>query len=211
MTSHYIRYCAPAGLASLAWAPNAMAQAITYQPQVAAVPTLGQWGLILLSALLLVGAYFFFRNAKNGAGKVMSVFTALFAVGMLGTNHDVISQAWANGVKAASFDPGKTVVELDQGPGPYTVTNPGPNSIRVTGFTGDGDSCVDNLGRLEQPIRVAQLNGGGFYWRICPHGFGECPSEPLPGCTIGSIVPSGGTCHVTLSCVPIFNGGPEDV
>lgn len=183
------------------------------QNSVTAVPALGEWGLILLSALLLVGAFFFFKNAKRGAGKLLSVFVGLLAVGMLSTHHDLISKAWADAFFSASFNQSGTEVELTEGEGHYAITNPGPNPVRITGFD-DGGSCGTNgntLGSLEQPIRLAALDNETLFdggpglgqpirlaqtldavWQILP--------ADVDGCNNGDIVQAGDTCSVDLSC-----------
>lgn len=194
------------GLTALAASSASLAQSVptvTYEVlrPISAIPTLSEWGLIFLSALLLGGAFFFFRQARGGSSKLLSLVIGLVAVGVLSTNHDVIGKAWAKASWSVSFDQGRTVVNLDQGAGPYDINNPGPNPVRITGFTGDGESCLQPTGMLEQPIGPAQLNGNGNYWRICPHGFVGCPPAPTPGCLIGSEVPAAGTCYLTLSCV----------
>jgi hypothetical protein len=220
------------GFTALSASSASMAQSINYQVlnSVSAVPTMGEWGLILLSAIILGGAFFMFRNAKRGAGKLLSVIAGLLAVGLMSANHDIISKAWANGSIAVSFNQGSTVVDLTNGAGTYAVTNPGPNSVRITGFNDGDDSCTaivtgTGLGQpihlaaldnktlfdagpgigIGQPMHLAAVGNGGVpgQWQICPHGVQDCPSTPTPGCIIGSDVPASATCYVTLICMPI--------
>lgn len=201
------------GTVALAIAPNALAQvtppSITYQVllQGTPVPSLGVSGLIILSILMLAGALYLFRHARDRKSRFLSLLVGLLGVGLIGINNKAIDQAWANGSPLLGvFNQGSTVVSLDQGIGMYDISNPGPSPVQVTGFTGDGDLCASlqeallRYGKVHLAAAGAVIPGNS-YWRICPNGVGDCPPSPTPGCTIGSTVPAGGHCYVDLQCV----------
>lgn len=96
-----------AALAVLAMSQTAaMAQVVvTYGPDVASVPTLSEWGMIIMSVLLAVVAVIAMR--KNAGSKtVMSItLAAMMSFGVAGGSK-WISHAWANGFTTYSMSAG---------------------------------------------------------------------------------------------------------
>lgn len=200
------------GALLLAQSHLAMAQAINFQPiDTNSIPALGSIGLVLLSVLMLAGALYFHRHAGGKGARLLSWMLGLVGLGVIASQHEPIRNAWAVPALQASFANGSSVVPLSQGQGVYEITNNAGSPIKITGFTGNGDSCGSiALGASGAKIHLASNSvhlaaTAGSFWNICPHGAPDCPTNPLPGCVIDSVVPPSSTCYVSLECVNLLS------
>lgn len=169
-----------AGLAGslipLAWAPSAWAGTpggtIDYEPLAAAtsVPTLGEWGLVLMALLVAVVAYRALRGRVNGRLLVHLLLGGGLVTGGL-AGGDLVKSARA--VSAGPFE-----VKMTQASG---------GSVVVT----DYGSVVKVSNDARVPLRIkARTIDEGFNWGN--------PSPSSPECKAGVVVPVGGACYVVV-------------
>lgn len=134
-------------LATLGLGPAvAMAQAVTvtYGPDLTAVPTLTEWGMIGTAVLLAVAAVVAIRK-KTGSKTVISLVLAAAALVGAAQGHVTLLDAAAGAAPAMTSPPGGTVLGINEGDGlipienqtavPQKILSVSPDVVRDRGTT----------------------------------------------------------------------------
>lgn len=112
---------------------GAMAQSITYAPASTSVPTVSEWGLMLMSVVLAVAAWLVLRRQNSKALMAWAMVASLaLAVGGSGR---LISEAWAI-------------------PNP-SMTNDSGTTLDLSAFSGGGEFSIN--GNQNIPMRIVSL------------------------------------------------------
>lgn len=158
----FSRVAVAAGLA-LGWQTAALAQSIGYVPDVQTpVPTLSEWGMIVLSVLLALVAI---QTARKGGSRLLS---ALLAVGALaagvGVEQTLLGTAQATALEQMSIGSGGTV-DLSGYPTGTEVPVQGHPTIpmRVISVSPTSDTTVQSP---TCTVGLAVPAGGVCYYRI---------------------------------------------
>lgn len=169
-------------LITLAWAPSVWAGSpggtIDYEPLAAAtsVPTLGEWGLVLMALLVGVVAYRALRGRVNGRLLVHLLLGGGLVTGGL-AGGDLVRSARA----------------VSEGPSEVNMTQAGGGSVLVIDY--DTVVKVNNVAGVPLRIKAMTPNAEYLHW-------GD-PSPSSPQCTVGLVVPAGGACYVLVEAEPV--------
>ena len=125
--------CALVGFASAHTLASAQQVVISYAPASTAVPTVSEWGMIILSLLLVVAAVLAMRKGANGK-TVLGI--ALAATVSLGGGSHVIKDALAAVLPDLSMtNAAGGVVTAPEGSIPVPVTNQTSVPMRILSIT----------------------------------------------------------------------------
>ena len=149
---------------------------ISYAPVTpASVPTLSEWGLLVLALVMAVGtAWSLYKKAGRGTTAVLALMTALM-LGAIG-DHDVIRRAEATSPHPTlSLAGGGTTEPFSY----WASVNP------------DQGLAITNTSGVPQRITAITLT---------VNSVPATPSVPAntPQCTVGLVLPAGQSCYVTV-------------
>lgn len=158
----FSRVAIAAGL-TLGWQAAAVAQSIGYVPDVQTpVPTLSEWGMIVLSVLLALVAI---QTARKGGSRLLS---ALLAVGALATGMGVeqtmLKTAQATALEQMSIGSGGTVDLSGYSTGTEVPVQGHPTiPMRIISVSPSSDTTVQSP---TCTVGLAVPAGGVCYYRV---------------------------------------------
>lgn len=119
-------------LSSATLGMQAFAQSITYAPAASSIPTVSEWGLMLLSLVLVSAAFIALRNKKSKV--LMAWFMAGSMALAVGGGGWLMSEAWAIPDATLSSDSGGTLV-LSGYSGEFPVSGHPTLAMRIVDVT----------------------------------------------------------------------------
>ncbi len=176
-------------LAALA---SSFATAQSIQFAITAVPTLTEWGGILLALLLAAASFYQFRKSGGKAGGLF-LLTLTAGLASFAYNPQVIGEARAT--PPLVFDATSTTVDL-------SAAVPSPsfgNSYRVE--VRNATTTPMTIAALVNGDRNNSCNGGEWQISLTPPASTKDPKIiSTPFCTVGSTLQVTQQCYVYLNC-----------